>query len=128
MIFRLLFALYGDREGFREEILRARVSKWLSEHACSWSQDQPPSSDYLQGIFCLLSGGLVDDAGETAILNANFRLAMLVSRAMEFPGRRFHEDVEAFVEDFAPGSVSHLFQGVCVCICLCRRGLGISSS
>mmetsp|Transcript_2792 Transcript_2792/g.12630 ORF Transcript_2792/g.12630 Transcript_2792/m.12630 type:complete len:799 (-) Transcript_2792:2484-4880(-) len=101
IIFRLLLALYGEYEGSQDHVLRFRTSRWLEEHACSWTKDEHLAGNYYQKVYSALSSGKVDDAAQTLLEKGDYRLALLVSLSMEFPGSSFHRDVEEFANQFS---------------------------
>mmetsp|Transcript_806 Transcript_806/g.2601 ORF Transcript_806/g.2601 Transcript_806/m.2601 type:complete len:1023 (+) Transcript_806:185-3253(+) len=103
-IFRLLIALYGGEETSRDEDVRRRLSDWLTEYVSNWSQSKPPRRSFLQEAHSLLSAGLVDDAVDAVLSHGHPRLALLLSRAMEFPGKTFQSNVESFLKEYEAGS------------------------
>lgn len=96
-------ALYGEQKSMHEEVLRRRISAWLSDFACPWSQSDSSAANYLQQAYFLISSGSLDDAADVMLANNAWRLALLVGRAMEFPGTTYHRDVKAYCDEFSQG-------------------------
>ncbi|KAJ8903285.1 hypothetical protein NDN08_004394 [Rhodosorus marinus] len=103
IIFGLLLALYGEYDGAQDHIIRFRISRWLEEHACSWAKDEHSAGNYYQDVYSTLSSGKVDEAAQSLLEKGDYRLALLVSRSMEFPGSSFHRDVDEFANRFTVG-------------------------